>query len=109
MMPLLTIIADVAGLLGGQVSSQASGVPAGLYGDSVRQFTHVADVRNGLVKATVFGFLIGISACMQGLSTSGGATGVGRSTTRSVVMCVVLIFIGDVIMARLLTGPAIRP
>ncbi len=109
MMPLLTIIADVAGLLGGQVSSQASGVPAGLYWESVRQFTHVADVRNGLVKATVFGFLIGISACMQGLSTSGGATGVGRSTTRSVVMCVVLIFIGDVIMARLLTGPAIRP
>jgi phospholipid/cholesterol/gamma-HCH transport system permease protein len=108
MMPLLTIIADVAGLVGGQLSSQASGVAGGLYWESVRQFTHVADVRNGLVKALVFGFLIGISACMQGLSTSGGATGVGRSTTRSVVMCVVLIFLADVVMARLLTGPPVH-
>ena len=109
MMPLLTIIADVAGLIGGQISSQASGVARGLYWESVRQFTHIADVRNGLIKATVFGFLIGISACTQGLATTGGATGVGRATTKSVVMCVVLIFIGDVVMARLLTGPAVRP
>lgn len=109
MLPLLTVIADVSGLVGGFITSKASGVPGGLYWESVRQFTHVADVGSGLVKATVFGFLIGVSACMQGLSTTGGATGVGRSTTRSVVMCVVLIFIGDVIMARLLTGPSVRP
>ena len=108
MMPLLTIIADVAGLIGGQISSQASGVPGGLYWESVRQFTQVSDVRSGLVKSIVFGFLIGISACMQGLATSGGATGVGRSTTRSVVMCVVLIFLADVVMARLLTGPPVH-
>ncbi len=108
MMPLLTIIADVAGLIGGLLTSTASGVPSGIFWESVRSFTHLSDVGNGLIKATVFGFLIGISACMQGLSTTGGATGVGRSTTRSVVMCVVLIFLADVIMARLLTGPAVR-
>jgi phospholipid/cholesterol/gamma-HCH transport system permease protein len=105
MMPVLTIISDFAGLLGGMSTSTMAGVPAGTYWESVRAFNRVIDVEHGLMKAAVFGFLIGISACMQGLSTNGGATGVGKATTRSVVMCVVLIFLGDVVMARLLTGP----
>ncbi len=109
MMPVLTIISDFAGLVGGMSTSAMAGVPAGTYWESVRALNKIADVQHGLVKAAVFGFLIGISACMQGLSTTGGATGVGRSTTRSVVMCVVLIFLGDVVMARLLTGPVGRP
>lgn len=104
MMPLLAIISDVCGLVGGMLTSRMNGVTPSVYWESVRTMCHVTDVRNGLVKACVFGFLIGLSACMQGLSTEGGATGVGKATTRSVVMCVVLIFIADVIIARLLTG-----
>ncbi len=104
MMPLLAIISDVCGLIGSMFTSRMNGVTPSVYWESVRTMCHVSDVRNGLVKACVFGFLIGLSACMQGLSTEGGATGVGKATTRSVVMCVVLIFIADVIIARLLTG-----
>jgi len=108
MMPVLTIISDVFGLIGGMITSRMSGITPTMYWESVRTMSHISDITHGLIKACVFGFLIGISSCMQGLATEGGATGVGRSTTKSVVMCVVLIFIADVIMARLLTGVAIR-
>jgi phospholipid/cholesterol/gamma-HCH transport system permease protein len=68
------------------------------------------DLLKGLVKTLAFGAIISLVACRQGLRTSGGATGVGRSTTSSVVLCVVLIFIADFFLAQALMGPsASRP
>ena len=102
MLPLLTIIADTVGLLGGAVSSNYHGVGYNIFFTSVYQYGKVQDMTNGLIKSVVFGYLIGIISSMQGLRTEGGATGVGRSTTRSVVMCVVVITIADFILASLL-------
>lgn len=104
MLPLLTIIADVSGLFGGLFTASLGGVTSSQFFESVRSLIRTQDVTNGLIKALVFGFLIGITSCMQGLLTSGGATGVGRSTTRSVVLCVIFIFVSDVFLAQLLTG-----
>jgi len=104
MLPLLTVIADVAGLYGSFLFAAAKGVPAQTFWDSVRTYTLTKDLFNGLAKSVVFGFLVGMVACQQGLRTKGGATGVGKATTSSVVLCVVLIFVADFFMAQVLTA-----
>jgi phospholipid/cholesterol/gamma-HCH transport system permease protein len=103
MLPLLTALADVAGLCGGYLFSLGAGVSAEAFWTSVHTYTKVSDLLHGLFKSVVFGFLIGVVACQQGLRTKGGATGVGRATTSSVVLCVVLIFITDFFLAQILT------
>ena len=108
MLPLLTVIADVAGLLGSFYFATAKGVPPASFWESVRQFTVTKDLTNGLWKSVVFGYLVGIVACQQGLRTKGGATGVGRATTSSVVLCVVLIFIADFILTQIITSNTLR-
>ncbi len=104
MLPLLTVIADIAGLYGSYVFAVAKGVPPQSFWDSVRTYTLASDLTSGLSKSLVFGFLVGMVACQQGLRTKGGATGVGKATTSSVVLCVVLIFIADFFMAQILTA-----
>jgi len=104
MLPLLTAIADIAGMYGGYLISVGKGVPSQVFLESVRSYTFTTDLFNGLSKSFVFGFLVGIVACHQGLKTKGGATGVGKATTNSVVLCVVLIFIADFFMAQILTA-----
>ena len=104
MLPLLTVLADVAGVYGGYLFSVAKGVTSQTFLDSMRQYTVTADLYNGLIKSVVFGFLVGTVACHQGLKTKGGATGVGRATTSSVVLCVVLIFIADFFLAQIFTA-----
>jgi phospholipid/cholesterol/gamma-HCH transport system permease protein len=104
MLPLLTAIADVAGIYGGYLFAMLKGVPSESFWESVRTYTISQDLFNGLLKSVVFGFLVGIVSCQQGLRTSGGATGVGRATTSSVVLCVLLIFVADFFLAQLLTA-----
>lgn len=108
MLPLLTILADISGIFGASVSAVFNGVPYAVFWDSVYRFTQPVDMIRGLLKAVVFGFLVGIVACQQGLRTEGGATGVGRATTSSVVLCVVLIFISDIFLAQVLTQRILR-
>lgn len=102
MLPLLTVIADTTGLIGGAVSASYHGVGYSIFFNSVYKYARVQDMTNGLIKSVVFGYLIGIIACREGLRTQGGATGVGRSTTRSVVMCVIAITIADFVLASVL-------
>jgi phospholipid/cholesterol/gamma-HCH transport system permease protein len=103
-MPLLTVIADFVGLLGGYATALAFGVTPANYFESVRQFTQPSDLTRGLIKGFVFGYLIGLIACQQGLQTHGGATGVGRATTSSVVRCVVAIFVAELFLTLILTN-----
>jgi phospholipid/cholesterol/gamma-HCH transport system permease protein len=105
MLPLLTAIADVAGVFGGYYFAHLRGITKMVFWSSIHQFVGSADLIHGLIKAVVFGFLIGTVACQEGLNTKGGATGVGRSTTRSVVLCVILIFVSDVFLTQMLSGP----
>jgi phospholipid/cholesterol/gamma-HCH transport system permease protein len=103
MLPLLTVLADISGLVGSYLFALSAGVSGEEFWNSVHTYTKVSDMLHGLFKSVVFGFLIGLVACQQGLRTKGGATGVGRATTSSVVLCVVLIFITDFFLAQILT------
>ena len=99
---LLTVLTDCFGTLGGAiVASSQLGVSYGTYFDGVQKTLsgeHVLGflskhVYTGLFKAFVFGVLIGVVGCSQGLRTTGGALGVGRAVRRAVVASVVLILV----------------
>jgi phospholipid/cholesterol/gamma-HCH transport system permease protein len=104
MVPLLCVVADAFGLVGGYFVAVWQGVPANSYGDSIRQFVSTRDFSLGIVKTIVFAFIVAIVSCHQGLKTSGGATGVGRSTTNAVVLSIVLIYISDFFLAYFMFG-----
>lgn len=108
MLPLLTIIADFSGMCGGMFFVGLKGIPKAEFIDSIYKFVEPVDLIRGLIKSFVFGYLIGIVSCRQGLNTKGGATGVGRSTTSSVVLCVILIFVADLFLTQLLNGQVTR-
>ncbi len=86
MLPVLTIFANIIGLLGGAlVAITQVGITFALFSNSVVQKVTVDDFVSGIIKAFFFGILIGIIACYKGLTCEGGAEGVGRATTGSVV------------------------
>src|SRR5436305_145049 len=81
-LPLLTVAADVFGLIGGGiVGKQLYGLDPNSYIASARNGIDIDDVLGGVIKPIVFGFIIGIVSCFRGLNTSGGTVGVGKSTT----------------------------
>jgi len=99
--PILTLIADVLGILGGMVVSVIeSGVSTSFYLDQVKRTVEIEDVVSGIGKTFFFGFLIGIISCYQGLKTSRGTEGVGNSTTLSVVICSVAVFVSDYFLTK---------
>ena len=96
MLPLVTVLADWVGILGGVLTAKLS------LGISVTQSINTAfdwlalrDFFSGIMKTSVFGGIIAIVGCYNGFETSGGAEGVGQSTTRSVVMASILILISN--------------
>jgi len=102
MLTLLTVIADVVGVLGGLFTGS---VILGIDSQQYLQFTQAAlfpkDFITGIVKAAVFGVMISIIACYEGLNVSGGAEGVGRATTQTVVKSIVALITADVIFTAL--------
>ncbi|MEP7125953.1 MAG: MlaE family lipid ABC transporter permease subunit [Byssovorax sp.] len=85
-MPILTLLADLVGICGGLLVGLLSlDLTITGYLNETRNALHMWDIFQGLIKAAVFGFAIGLIACQQGLATSGGAEGVGRRTTAAVV------------------------
>jgi len=107
MMPLCGLVSDAAGLLGSLVMAGNQGVPVSAFLESVRAMSSDADLIKGLIKTLWFGLTIATVACRQGLAAERGAVGVGRATTSSVVLCVVLIFVSDFFLAQLLMGASI--
>jgi phospholipid/cholesterol/gamma-HCH transport system permease protein len=105
MVPVLTIFSDAIALAGGMgISSTALHVPPHMFLSGLKAFFKSMDLFSGLFKAFVFGSIISIIGCYQGFKTAGGAEGVGRSTTRAVVLSSVLILIADYIVATILFG-----
>lgn len=99
MLPCLTVIADLAGIIGGFLVGVFSlHLNSALYTDVTFRFLKTKDVTTGLVKAFVFAVIIALIACYKGLNTSGGAEGVGKSTTQSVVTSFILIILFDCIL-----------
>ena len=107
MMPIICVFADLAGIGGSLMMAAYHGVSQQTFWESARIFATQTDMLKGIVKTLWFGLTIAIVACREGLNTKGGATGVGRSTTNSVVLCVVLIFISDFFLAQLLSGASV--
>jgi phospholipid/cholesterol/gamma-HCH transport system permease protein len=112
MLPVLTIINDFVGIIGGNIiASLVVGLPTSQYwrtvwdqiaadGFTMRYFPN--DFVQGLSKPFVFGGLISITACYFGLGTTGGTEGVGQATTRTVVTSSILILIVDYFITQLL-------
>ncbi len=92
MMPLLVAVADVIGVFGGYVVSVYKlGFNPYIYLKNTLDFMEFQDVFSGLVKASVFGFLITLMGCYHGYNSRGGAQGVGAATTNAVVSASILI------------------
>jgi phospholipid/cholesterol/gamma-HCH transport system permease protein len=93
MLPLLTITAVIVSILGGMwVANVTAHISTESFIASARQALPFSDVLRGLFKSVVFAVIIAIIGAYQGLQTRGGAAGVGKSTTGSVVTAIILIF-----------------
>lgn len=94
MMPLLSVFSSVMGILGGYIIAVGYYKMApNSYWDPLPIHITLFDFMSGMAKALVFGMIIVSISCYKGLTTSGGAAGVGRSTTNSVVICYSVILI----------------
>jgi phospholipid/cholesterol/gamma-HCH transport system permease protein len=102
-LPLLTVVADVLGILGGGiVATSIFGLNSDTYFSSVRAGVGVRDLIGGAIKPVIFALIIGIVSCHKGLSTTGGTVGVGRSTTSAVVISSIAVIIADFFLSKLL-------
>lgn len=96
MLPILVIFADVIGILGGYlVGVQILGTNPTLYFRRTWDFLEVNDLYSGLIKAIFFGMILSTISCYQGFSAQGGAEGVGRATTKAVVLSSLTILISN--------------
>ncbi|HXX57972.1 MAG TPA: ABC transporter permease [Thermodesulfovibrionales bacterium] len=103
MLPALTIIGDAASLLGGYYIAVFVGHQSGhVYWSSIRDVLNFENVFAGSVKPFIFGYLIACISSYMGLATKGGAIGLRSSTTRAVVMSIIMIIIADFILTRTL-------
>jgi phospholipid/cholesterol/gamma-HCH transport system permease protein len=103
MVPVLTIIGDAVGVLGGSVISRIQLRVAGsVYWNNVVQGLAAQDIWMGLIKPVVLGFTLVTIACYVGLRTTGGTQGVGRATTNAVVAGSVAVLALDFLITRLL-------
>lgn len=105
MMPLLTLFSCVMGAGGGfVVAVYYYNMPANQYLEPVQLHIENFDLLMGLIKAFVFGFVITTICCYKGITTRGGAAGVGRSTTNSVVICYSFILLLNFVITVALNG-----
>jgi phospholipid/cholesterol/gamma-HCH transport system permease protein len=105
MLPVLTIFADFVAILGGLVVAVvAVDIAPYTFLNGVKLFFRVQDLFGGLAKSVAFGGIIAIVGCFQGFRTSGGAEGVGLSTTRAVVLASILILLSDYFLASIFFG-----
>ena len=101
-LPMLSLFSNLLGIAGGLVIATQSGIGANFYYQSVINVVTLSDFWNGLVKTVVFGLLIAMIACHQGLGTKGGTVGVGRATTRAVVVASIAVFVSDFFLTKVI-------
>jgi phospholipid/cholesterol/gamma-HCH transport system permease protein len=102
-LPMLILLGDVVGIWGGYlVSVVLMGANPVTYMENTFRYMDLTDLFSGLIKAAFFGLLVAVVGCQKGYFTTGGAEGVGRSTTRSVVLASIAILISDFFLTKLL-------
>ena len=98
-MPLLAAVADFVGMMGGAMVAKATfGLTMDSFFQSAKGMLEFGDFFSGIIKSMFFACLIGTIACDQGLHTSDGAEGVGKATTRTVVLCVIFVLLMDLFL-----------
>jgi phospholipid/cholesterol/gamma-HCH transport system permease protein len=103
MLPMLVVVSDVVGIVGGYlISVFYFGTNPVTYMDNTFRFMDSGDVTSGLIKAAVFGLIVAVVGCQKGYFTRGGAEGVGRSTTRAVVLASIAILVTDFFLTKIL-------
>jgi phospholipid/cholesterol/gamma-HCH transport system permease protein len=102
-LPLLTAFADALGIVGSMIITRlTSDINMTYFFSAMVRAVGINDYAGGLVKTLFFGLLIGLIACEQGLTTVGGTEGVGRATTRTVVIASISVLISDFILTNIL-------
>jgi phospholipid/cholesterol/gamma-HCH transport system permease protein len=111
MLPILTLLSLVTGMLGGLViATNLYNISDTVFLDSARNLLGIWDICSALIKAFCFGVLIAVIGCSWGLTTTGGAKGVGQSTTTAVVTALLIIFVSNFFLSWLMfqgTGSAL--
>lgn len=107
MLPILSILAFGTGMVGGLlIANGLFGIAQRIFINSARDFLTVWDLVSGMIKAGVFGLLIAVIGSSWGLTTTGGAKGVGQSTTTAVVTALLAIFVTNFFLSWLMfQGP----
>jgi phospholipid/cholesterol/gamma-HCH transport system permease protein len=102
MLPALTVLGDLLGILGGLIVAMGQlQLTAGFYINDVLDALTLQDVSSGIGKSFFFAYFIAIIGCYNGLYASGGADGVGRATTNTVVMASILVLVSDFFLTKL--------
>ena len=111
MLPILTIMSLITGMIGGLlIATNLYNLSQSVFIDSARNFLNVWDICSAIIKASCFGAMIAVIGCSWGLTTTGGAKGVGQSTTAAVVTALLTIFIFNYLLSWLMfqgTGSAV--
>jgi phospholipid/cholesterol/gamma-HCH transport system permease protein len=103
MLPLLTLMADASGIFLGWISTTLSKpITLRLFLHSGLQNATMSDFLPATFKTTIFGLIIGLVACFQGMRTQGGTAGVGRAATSSVVLSSLFVILADVFLVRII-------
>lgn len=99
MLPVLTVFSSIMGIIGGYVIAvYYYGMAPNTFLDPLPIHITTFDLASGIIKAFVFGIIIVTISCYRGMRTTGGAAGVGRATTNSVVICYSVILIGNFLL-----------
>ncbi|MEH2182703.1 MlaE family lipid ABC transporter permease subunit [Nostoc sp.] len=110
MLPILTLLSLVTGMFGGFIiATNIYNLSDTVFLDSARNFLGLWDIFSAMIKACCFGILIAVVGCSWGLTTTGGAKGVGQSTTTAVVTALLIIFVSNFFLSWLMfqgTGSA---
>jgi len=106
LLPMLCLFSMFAGVLGGAVVAHIiAGIGYGTYFDSIKNMMVMKDIYKGLFKSFIFAIEIAMISCYQGLNTEGGAAGVGKATTGSVVYSMLIVFITNFMLTAVLFPP----
>jgi phospholipid/cholesterol/gamma-HCH transport system permease protein len=102
-LPMLTVLANLLGVFGGlAIAATQFHIAPNFYLQTILNIVTVEDFLSGIGKTIVFGWLIAMVACFQALETDGGTVGVGRATTRTVVVASISVLISDFFLTQAL-------
>jgi phospholipid/cholesterol/gamma-HCH transport system permease protein len=103
MLPFLVILGDALGIYGGYlVGVKLMRTNPVIYEVNTFQFLQMKDIWSGAIKAGAFGLILTLTGCVRGFYTTGGAEGVGRSTTQAVVSASLIILLSDFFLTKVL-------